>query len=440
MTTTTTDRTPRSGGVNLLLLAGASVLALAVFGGPALAADLTLTYMASQDWVKDAEQELAKKFEEQTGIAIDFQIIPSDQYFNVLQTKLNSGEGPDIFGGQSGVTDLKLQYNVEKNAVDLSNEPWASRQDALVSAQATVNGKLYGLTYWDVLGNSWVINYNKKIFADNGLSAPTSYAEFKAVCQKLLDAGIQPLYEPVSDGWHHVLWFPELGPRYEEATPGLADALNANQAKFEGNQTMLAAVTQLKELYDLGFMGENAIADVYSDSSNVIASGKAAMTLNNTGFAALTEHDYPDMKASDIGVFVMPLADNQMLNLNPAGPTHFIYSGSPNIDEAKQFLDFLAQPENVQYFVENTPAAMTLPFEGAPSKFAPDVQALFDAYKDARGTVYQTAVNYVNPQWMDIGKDLTAMFTDAMQPEDVLKSIDKRRAELAEAAKDPAWQ
>ena len=83
---------------------------------------------------------------------------------------------------------------------------------------------------------------------------------------------------------------------------------------------------------------------------------------------------------------------------------------------------------------------MTLPFAGAKSKFSPDVQALFDAHKDARGTVYQTAVNYVNPQWMDIGADLTAMFTGAMAPEKVLSNIDKRRGDLAKAAKDPAWK
>ena len=422
-----------------LFMAGASALALAAFGGAAMAADVTLTYMASQDWVKDAEQELAKKFEAETGIAIDFQILPSDQYFNVLQTKLNSGEGPDLFGGQSGVTDLKLQYNVEKNAVDLSNEPWASTQDPLVSAQATVNGKLYGLTYWDTEGNTWVVNYNKKLFAENGLEAPTSYAEFKAASQTLLDAGIQPLYEPVADGWHHVLWFPELGPRYEQVTPGLADALNANKAVFAGNETMLAVVTQLKEMYDLGFMGQNALADVYTGAQQAIATGSAAMVLSTTGFAGLVEHDFPEMSASDIGVFVMPLADNQMLNLNPAGPTHFIYSGSDNVDAAKAYLAFLAQPENLQYFIDNTPNIVSLPFAGVKSQFSPDVQALFDAKKDMRGTVYQTAVNYVNPQWMDIGKDLTAMFTDTLAPEAVLVNIDKRRADLAKAAKDAAW-
>jgi raffinose/stachyose/melibiose transport system substrate-binding protein len=431
----------RMSRTTLKVLAAAAAAAMAALSAApsAQAANVTLTYLASQGWVKDAEQAIAKKFEEKTGIAVDFQIVPSDQYFNVLKTKLNSGEGPDIFGGQSGVTDLKLQYNVEKNAVDLSGEPWVKLEDPLVVAQSTVGGKVYGLTYWDTEGNTWVVNYNKTIFQKYGLNPPKSYADFKALSQKLLDSGIQPLYEPISDGWHHVLWFPENGPRYEQVTPGLADALNANKATFAGNPTMLADVSQLKELYDLGFMGKNAIADAYADASKVMASGDVAMILATTAFPGQVEHDYPDVKADTFGAFVIPLADNQQLNINPAGPTHFIYSGSQHIAEAKQFLDFLTQPENMQYFIDNSADVVTLPFQGVKSKFSPDMQALFDAHKDARGTVYQTAVNYVNPQWMDIGKDLTAMFTGAMKPEDVLTSIDKRRAQLAKAAKDPAW-
>ena len=401
--------------------------------------DVTLTYMASQDWIMDAEMELGKKFEEQTGIHVDYQIIPSDQYFNVLQTKLNSGEATDIFGGQSGVSDLKLQYDVEKNAVDLSAEPWAKLEDPLVAAQSTVGGKLYGLTYWDTLGTSWVVNYNKAIFDKYSLSEPKTYAEFKDLCQKLKDNGVQPLFEPISDGWHHVLWFPELGPRYEEVTPGLADQLNANKATFADNPTMLTALTQLQELYDLGCMGDNALSDAYSDRTKVMASGNVAMTVMGTSFPQELEKDYPDVKADTFGFFVMPLADNQLLNLNPAGPTKFISSGSPHIAEAKQYFDFLTQPENMQYFIDNNPRAMTFPFPGLKSKFTPELQAFMDAHKDQRGTVYQTAVNYVNPQWMDIGKDLVSMFTGSLAPADVLKNIDQRRADMAKTAKDTAW-
>jgi raffinose/stachyose/melibiose transport system substrate-binding protein len=164
-----------------------------------------------------------------------------------------------------------------------------------------------------------------------------------------------------------------------------------------------------------------------------------AMTVMGTSFPQELEKDYPNVKADTWGFFVMPLADNQLLNLNPAGPTKFIYAGSKHIAEAKQYFNFLTQPENLQFTIDNTPRFMTLPFPGVKSKFTPALQAFFDAHKDSRGTVYQTAVSYTNPQWMDIGKDLVAMFTNAMKPIDVLKSIDQRRTDMAKTAKDPNW-
>ncbi|MGB8360215.1 MAG: carbohydrate ABC transporter substrate-binding protein, partial [Acidimicrobiia bacterium] len=84
---------------------------------------VTISYLASQNWVLDSETALAEQFEAETGIHVDFQIIPADQYFSVLQTKLEAGgEGIDIFGGQSGKTDIALQLGVKDNAVPLSDE------------------------------------------------------------------------------------------------------------------------------------------------------------------------------------------------------------------------------------------------------------------------------------------------------------------------------
>lgn len=424
------------------VLTGVLTSALVLLGSVSgFAADkVTLTYMTSQGWILDAHTALYKKFEQETGIAIDVQVVPADQYYNVLKTKLNSGEVTGILGGQSGVNTLQVDLNVEKNAVDLSGEPWAKKLDPLVASQATVNGKLYGLTYWDPLGLVWVVNYNKKVFADNGISVPSTYAELLAACEKLKAAGVQPLYEPVADGWHHVLWFPELGPTYEAANPGLAKKLNENKATFAGNKEMLADLTQLKELYDKGFMGENALADANADAPAKLASGEIAMVLNPLAYAATVASQVPGTDPKNIGLFVIPLVDNKIMNVNPGGPTMFISKNSPHIAEAKKFFDWLTQPEQLQFYIDSAPQVLTMPFEGVKSKFSPDQQAFMDKYKDSRGIVYQIAVNYVNSQWMEIGKDITAMFTGAMTPEQVLESVDKRRAEYAKAAKDPAWK
>jgi raffinose/stachyose/melibiose transport system substrate-binding protein len=114
--------------------------------------------------------------------------------------------------------------------------------------------------------------YNKNIFEELGLSVPKNYTEFMAACDKIKPAGITPIYEPVSDGWHHVLWFPEVGPRFEQLNPGLAEELNANKVNFSDNETMLQAVQQYQELYEAGCFGDNALSDAYADSDAKTAS------------------------------------------------------------------------------------------------------------------------------------------------------------------------
>lgn len=407
---------------------------------PAFAPGTTITYLASQNWVLDSEMELAKQFEEETGVHVDFQIIPSDQYFNVLETKLQAGgEGIDIFGGQSGKTDIKVQLNVEENAVPLTDQEWVQRMDPLSVEQVSLDGVPYGLTIWDTIGGSWVMVYNKEIFADNGISVPKTYEELSAACQTLQDAGITPIYEPFADGWHHVLWFLEMGPAYEAANTGLADALNVNEATFADDPTMLAALTQFKELYDNGCFGDDALSNDFANTEAAMSSGQYAMTVNRFGLPSQIHAAFPDVSEDNFGFFLIPLADNQIWNVNPAAPTKFIYSGSENIEAAKAYFEFLTRPENLQYMLENEAQFAFLNFEDVSKELTADQQAFLDTYRE-QGTVYQTAVNYVNPQWMDVGTDLTAMVTDAVTPEEVLQNIDQRRSDMATTAGDPAWK
>ncbi|WP_219639307.1 ABC transporter substrate-binding protein [Cohnella sp. CFH 77786] len=401
--------------------------------------DVTLSYLASQDWIKEPEMKLAEKFEEQTGIHIDYQIVPSDQYFNVLKAKLAAGEAPDIFGGQSGKFDLGPLYDVENNAVDLTNEEWVKREDPLFIEQATWNSKVYALTIWDP-SSSWIIVYNKKIFEKLGLSIPKSYAEFLSVCEAIKASGITPIYEPVSDGWHHVLWFPELGVRYEEQDPGLAGKLINNQEKFENAAVLEQSLSQFNELMQKGFFGDNALSNTYADTEKNMASGQYAMTVYNIGLPAQIEKAVPGSSAADYGFFPIPLNDNQGLNVNPAAPSKFISVSSKHIDEAKQYFAYLTQPENLQYLLDNEPKFTDLNFSGVKAKFNENQKAFFDTYGQHTGTVYQTAINYLNPQWMDIGKDMTAMIGKQMTPKDILKNIDKRREQLAKTAKDSNWK
>lgn len=398
---------------------------------------VTITYMASQDWVMDAEIALGEKFTEETGIKVDYQIVPADQYSNLLLTKLNTGECTDLFGSQAGRFDIVSQLNVEKNALDLSDSEWVSRLDPLAAAEVSVDGKVYGQPIQDTSA-VWAIAYNKTIFESLNLKVPTNYAEFKAVCDAILATGVTPIYECVSDGWHHNLWFPEVGVAIEANEPGMVDKLNNNEANFADSATAKLIIDQIKDMVDSGYWGDNYMDNAYVDAATEFAAGNYAMFVAQQGFPQEVAAVDPNFDPANVGYFVIPLADNQVLNMNPVCPTRFVYSGSKNAEAAKMYLEFLARPENLQYMIDNVPKYNYLPISGADTAYTDEIQAFYDAYP-VHGTVCQTAIKYVNPQWTEIGKELVNVILDVNDSMTMLQNLDKNRADQAEAAGDAAW-
>ena len=128
--------------------------------------------------------------------------------------------------------------------------------------------------------------------------------------------------------------------------------------------TMELALGQLNDLYSNGCFGDNALSDEFANTEANMASGEYAMTVNRLGLPAQIEAADPAASADDYGFFLMPLADNQIWNVNPAAPSKFIYTGSEHIDAAKAYFEFLARPENLQFVLDNEPQFVLLNFDG----------------------------------------------------------------------------
>lgn len=201
---------------------------------------------------------------------------------------------------------------------------------------------------------------------------------------------------------------------------------------------MLTILEQLQYLIDQGYFGDNYMSNEYANSAKNVASGEYAMTVANQGFGDEVEAIGEALKSDDIGYFVMPLADNQTLNVNPAGPARFVYSGSEHSKEALMYMEYMASDSSLAYLTENVPKFNKLAYSNAPTAYVGPVKEFYDTYTK-QATVYQTAVKYVNPQWTEMGASLSAMFVGEMTPEEVLSEIDKLRAEQAKAASDAAW-
>lgn len=129
-----------------------------------------------------------------------------------------------------------------------------------------------------------------------------------------------------------------------------------------------------------------------------------------------------------------------MLPTHPAAPTKFVYAKGSHIAQAEQYLAFLASPASLQYYVDHDTLSETVDFSGVKAKWTADQQAFLNQYQAATSLVLQDAVKYVNPQWIQIGKDMVAMFTRQVTAHQVLVNTDTRRKQEAQAARDPAWQ
>ena len=407
------------------------------------AADTTITLMASQDWIEDAEQDLGAAFEAETGIHVDYQILPADQYYDVLLTRLNSGEGPDIFMTQSGFA-IATTYLVQENAVSLDDEPWADSYSVFSKAQTSVDGVNYGMTYYDTTTDYYMV-YNKKILEAAGVDAiPTTFDEFEDMCQKVLDYGVTPIYEPVADGWHQTMLWTENAQVYDKLEPGIIDKLNNNETTFAENANMLKSLEQLNDLAQKGYFGDNYLSDEFANAEGYLAAGEYAMCFlkpGAIGSIVANPQNTEGYTEDDFGLMLLPICDNQYLNVHPTGPSKFIYSGSKNIDAAKQYLTYITTTDSIQYLIDKASDVENVPFEvGQSPEYSDTTLAFLAQYDDDHsGMVLQDVVTYFNEQWMDISANLAAMFIGDMTPEEVLSAIDAGRAQLAKAASDANW-
>lgn len=399
---------------------------------------VTLTFGSHQSGLPTSGivQSLAKEFEEETGIKVDFQISPDAQWRDLVKVKLDSGEAPDIFCVDTPIS-LTSSIQMQNYSVDLSDQEWIKRMDESARSAVSKDGKVYGITFPGA--KMWFYLYNKDIFKKLNLQVPTSYKEFRDICQKILDAGITPVYECTTNGWHQVLPLFETGGLWLADDSKVYEKLNANEVDLDKIPHLLTIIKELKECAEAGYFGDDYLSNAWENAKEAIAEEKCAMTIAELGFRGEIDADYPDFKAVDkMGAFIMPWGDNQTIGVNPASNAYFINKDSAHVDEAKAFFEFLARPENLKKRLEGQPDLSALCWPEIESKYSKADRDFIDGAKKAN--VVQTSVNYIDSQWMDVGKDLEAMYTGAMKAEDVLKSIMNRRTEQAKLQKDPGWE
>ena len=102
-----------------------------------------ITLMASQNWIKDVDNELFDKFEEETGIKVEVSLTPDNEYATLLGTTLSGGsDAVDMFMYEAGTK--MISDGIPEVAVDLSDEPWDENMEDWAIAAKTEDGRHVG--------------------------------------------------------------------------------------------------------------------------------------------------------------------------------------------------------------------------------------------------------------------------------------------------------
>lgn len=401
-----------------------------------------LSILVSAGWMDNRYDATIARFEETYDVTVDLQTIPADQYIDMLMSKLMTDSCTDIFWIQSNPFAIEsVIVDPETYCIDFTGAEWEAKIPEVRRAACKYNDKLYGMQIWH---NSpeYVMLYNKTLFEENGWEVPTTYEELKTLCAAIYETGITPWFMPGADGWQHQLAFFQIGGVYEEATPGLYEALNNNEAVFADNAKMIEVLEQFKEFSDLGYFGEDWIGTDSTNMANEFADRNCAMAVCNSSYIKqiIDETGTTD----EFGLFIEPLGDNTWFPSSPAGPTMFGYNKSEHPELVKEFFNFVATTESLQEILDNSPQYTNLHVndDALEQHWLQEEEAFMASIAEEKMavSVLQNGTKYTNDYWMNFGQDMVSYCLGEMEANDVLINMDTNRAEAAKIAGDANWE
>lgn len=266
---------------------------------------------------------------------------------NLVKTRLATGEAGDILQYNSG--SLFQALKPAEQLADLSDIQ-GNVIDSFKSVVTAPDGTIRGVPFGPAMGGG--IYYNKKIYAELGLSVPKSWAEFMANNEKIKAAGKVAVAQTYGDTWTSQLFVLADFFNVQAAEPNFAADYTANKAKYATSPAAMAGFQYLEDTFKAGFLNEDFGVAKFDDGVRMVATGEAAHYPMLTFALGNVKQNFPE-NLGDVGFMAQPGPDASKNGLTvwmPAGL--YIPAASEHQEEAKAFLAFVASVEGCNIMIE----------------------------------------------------------------------------------------
>lgn len=318
---------------------------------------------------------VAEKF---PGVTLEVTMLPDDQYYTALKTKLATGEAPDLMWVQPRYAGANATYSLaEAGYLEDISQLKAVEKVGAASADFTYKDKVYGLPGGIAYLGTY---YNKTLFKDNGLEVPTNWDEFIKCCETLKKAGIQPINMGDKDAYVMQFGLYQLAANMiYPKNPDFDQKLREGSAKFTDKGTWDAVLTRYHELYEKGYIQDGSLGLGVAQAQQKFIEGKCAMIFDGT----FNKNALGGSKAGafETGYFPLPGNDagQQLYTAGAPGAGPAIYSSSKNKDICKQILEMWYDGESDLY------KAYVASGQFIPTNAGVQIDPLFDPFMKLYG-------------------------------------------------------
>jgi raffinose/stachyose/melibiose transport system substrate-binding protein len=231
-------------------------------------------------------------------------------------------------------------------------------------------GQVNGLPF---ANNADGVIYNKDLFAENGVEAPTTWEEMLTALETFEEAGVTPVYGTLQDAWTSLPAWNALASNLppDDFYPMLRD----DAASFQENYVEVAQ--RMNTLFE--FAQDTKFERNYNAGNEAFAQGEAAMYLQGSWAIPVIKGFEPDF---EVGTFAYPTdSPEDTAVVSGVDVALTMDKDTPYAEEAMTFIEYLMSPDVMTSYVEEQSAIPTLKGLETPE---PALEGLAPYFEDER--------------------------------------------------------
>jgi raffinose/stachyose/melibiose transport system substrate-binding protein len=368
------------------------------------------------------------------NVTVQYELKTFEQMQETGKMILNSNDVPDVMQCNKGSATAGM-YAREGLLTDLTAEAEARGWNDIMSScfQTTCrynkqgimgSGNLYGVTNY---GEFVMVYYNKDMFTEYNVEVPTSLAEFEAVCDKFVAAGIVPITLGGLSGW------PVAHDWYELVLYKADRDLINNYQLFQGDVDFQGAAytfgaEKLAEYATKGYFGKNALGISYDDANAAFIQGQTPMNITGswwygTALTGITDYDW--------GIFLLP---GKNLYQGSGGDLWVVPEKAKNKDLAYEFIDLTMQKEAQTVMANAGGIPINADLTQITDPHVLDLNTVFNSIVQNDGLAFYP--DWPVPGYIDIvDSNLQELFAGTLTPEEFNNAISIPYNEYKESLK-----